>query len=195
MAKAKKKDWRTGKTDDEIAAIIKKRTRTAKRNRKKKAKLLEGTVAVKKVGKKVKIRREDFVGIDDLRGARDDRYYVQVSFKNSPGQFYTYLTDIPGIAKGDKLVVLAPGGYEVVSVQGVSLHKPASARGYAMKWIVDKVDTDAYKEREQIEQRKAVLRSRIEERKKDRALERSNKALTNRDPELAALEREWETLA
>lgn len=190
--------WKDGKTKAQIQEIIDKRKKTLAKNKRKgtTVKLQRKAKKLKKATKRKgtrKVAKEGFVRIDELRG-KQGVYYVGVRFKTS-AQIYTYMTDIPDIQKDDKVVVLAPGGYEVVTVVQVSVGRPATSRGYAMKWVVDKVDTTSYKLREQIEQRKALLRSKIAQRKKDRELELSGSELAEHDNELAELENEWAAIA
>lgn len=200
MARPKKKahkSWTEGKTQEEIDAVIAKRKATRKKNLRKgtTVKLQAKAKKLKKATKRrTKSDKETFVNITVLRGKKPVQpYYVGVRFKGTV-QTYTYMTDIPGIQKDDKVVVLAPGGYEVVTVLGVQANKPNSAYGHTMKWLVDKVDTEAYKLREQLATRKAQLVQQIAAKKRSLIENQDLDVLAQYDPEIGELAEELRSL-
>lgn len=67
---------------------------------------------------------------------------VSVAFHNGGPRRYDYFTDIP-LNVGDLVVVPAGSFYSVVTVKGI---KEKSSR--AEKWVVQRVDLQAYEERQ-----------------------------------------------
>ena len=68
--------------------------------------------------------------------------FVTVQFASSP-QHYTYKTNLE-LKEGDFVVVNAPSGLTVVTVTSLNVEVTPSHK-YAIKWIVDVVDSSNYK--------------------------------------------------
>lgn len=96
---------------------------------------------------------------------------IRVRFPNShTSQTYAYYTDIEGIVEGDVVVVNAPSD-GMTCVKVVSVEEDVDGIKKANKWIVCKVDVAAYEARKEAEQRKELLKAKLEKMKKE-ALER-----------------------
>jgi hypothetical protein len=62
------------------------------------------------------------------------------------GNNYSFFSDLPGLEKGDSVVVDTQRGYgigEIFAVEGLTKKQ----RGRATKWVMQKVDVEAHKKR------------------------------------------------
>jgi hypothetical protein len=113
-------------------------------------------------------------------------YVVQVLFPGNSNKLYSYHCDIEGVQAGDYVIVASPHaqtgwernpdffstelkGHPTV-VRVFSTEQSVGAISKAAKWIIQKVDIDAYVARLNHEQQVEVLKHRITEEKK-KALE------------------------
>lgn len=85
---------------------------------------------------------------------------ARVTFPDGPKQ-YTYRTDLPGLRKGDTLVVRTGRGLAFVTYYGPAAPTPAAVER-ATAWVVDKVDFSGEDARRHAEQ-KAAEESALED--------------------------------
>lgn len=121
---------------------------------------------------------------------------VRAQFVDGRGQKdYAYYTDDETIAKDDFVVVVSPYGevYDdesqgyVKVVKVVSVEETVEAITKASKWIVQKVDLAAYRERMKRIERLKLLDAKIEQAKKEAMRRLELKQLMDMSPELKQL--------
>lgn len=78
---------------------------------------------------------------------------ARVTFPDGPKQ-YTYRTDLPGLRKGDTLVVRTGRGLAFVTYYGPAAPTPAAVER-ATAWVIDKVDFSGEDARRHAEQKAA----------------------------------------
>jgi hypothetical protein len=99
---------------------------------------------------------------------------------------YAYMTDISDVAVGDTVVVESPhSGFTCVKVTAID--ESATAVTKATKWVVCKVDAEAYRARVEREKQKGVILAKLLKIQKE-VLERDMfSQLAALDPEAATL--------
>jgi len=116
-----------------------------------------------------------------------------LSVKFSDGnteQQYAYFTDDASIAVDDLVLVMPPKGLpKVVKVSSVDETVEAIQR--VREWIICKVDLTQYKARKEAEEKRAVLRAKIERAKADALASFQMDDLVGRSPALASLIAEY----
>lgn len=90
---------------------------------------------------------------------------IHLSHSNWSRKTYWYKTNIPGICKGDTVVIDSAGSGNLATATVVEVYRNTVV-DYAVKWVVDKVDTESYKAAQLAEherqQRKVALQNRID---------------------------------
>lgn len=115
---------------------------------------------------------------------------VKVKFQGYSVTDYHYLTDLDLKVK-DKVVVLSPNGLQVVEVTQIcgplTNHK-------ATKWIVDKVDMEAYGKREEERRRRIVIETKLKAIEKNLESSMKYQWMAAMSPEAAELIQELKNL-
>lgn len=103
---------------------------------------------------------------------------------------YAYFTDDASIVEGDKVVVVSPhNGPQIVTVSSVK--ETVGAIEKVREWIVCKIDLAAYNARKEREEKREILRAKIERAKKEALAAIDIADLATRSPELAKLIEEY----
>lgn len=122
------------------------------------------------------------------------RNVVAVKFKNYgstyAGTQYHYLTDLD-LKVGDEVIVDSPSQGLVV-VQIASLL--GAIEGKATKWVIQKVDTETHKRREEAERQRKVIETKLRAIQKTFDETKKWEYLAEQSPEAAALLRELKGL-
>jgi hypothetical protein len=124
----------------------------------------------------------------DLTNVQIPKFIAVVEFLNntySTKKQYDFHCNL-FVREGDIVVVDTVNGLQLAEVVGV---KTSSAK--AGKWVVDKVEVDAYRKRLEAEKKQATLKKKMEERaKKINEMERYRQLASN-DPEMARMLQEY----
>lgn len=125
--------------------------------------------------------------MSDILNAR----IVRVRFSDGNNdQEYAYFTDDASIGVDDLVVVMPPKGLpKVVKVSSVSETVESIQR--VREWIICKIDLTAYKARKTAEEKRALLRAKIERAKAEAIAAIDLTDLAGRSPALAALIAEY----
>ena len=122
----------------------------------------------------------------------ESRSYATISFRNNPKE-YTYLTNLD-LKEGDKVIVDSPHDgpvvVTVIKVKGLSKGQIS----VASKWIVQKVDMEAYYELVKRQELVQEIKNKLAQRKEEMEEMIIYKQLAKDDPEINSLLAELESL-
>lgn len=116
-------------------------------------------------------------------------YVVTVAYQESPGRRYDFLTDIPGLTRGDLVVVKAATGYGLTKVIDT---KEQSNKATA--WVVDRVDVDGFKAKQNKRAELQQLEQAMDNYVATHGRRSQYEALATKDPHMAAMLRQYDTL-
>jgi len=105
------------------------------------------------------------------------------------GKSYNYIATQDNIKEGDFLVVDTPSsGYTIVKVVDVSEYKETTK---ANKYVVDKIDVEAYQNRLQREKDLKLLKAKLDKKVSERQSITIYEKFADDDPEIADLLSEY----
>lgn len=118
-------------------------------------------------------------------------YLVSVGFDDGRSKPYSFKCLVPGVKKGDRVVVKCSTGYQVCKVLSVSAETPPPE---ATAYVMVVLDIEAHEAKIEAAEAYEELTARINARVTEAAKERELKKLAKSDPVLAELLQERDSL-